>query len=166
MLRLVLISMRIAIGADHAGLDLKAHIRDKLARGGHQVVDHGTHAAASSDYPDYAVLVARAVAAGLADRGILVCSTGVGMSIAANKVQGVRAALGTSVEEVELVRGHNDANVLTFGAKYTRPEEADAMVDAFLATEFEGGRHARRLAKIAALERDSSGARETQGTRA
>ncbi len=157
--------MRVAIGADHAGLILKEHIREKLERNGHQVVDHGTHSAASSDYPDYAALVAGDVAAGRADRGILVCSTGVGMSITANKIKGVRAAVGASVDEVELVRGHNDANVLTFGARYTGPEEADAMVDVFLAARFEGGRHARRLDKIAALERDSCRGRETQGTR-
>ncbi len=158
--------MRIAIGADHAGLGLKDHLREKLIRDGHQVVDHGTHTRESVDYPDYAAPVAREVAAARADRGILVCLTGVGMSISANKVQGVRAALGTSTEEVELVRRHNDANVLTLGAKYTRPEEADAMVDVFLATGFEGGRHARRVGKIAGLEREANREEEPEGTRA
>ena len=158
--------MRIAIGADHAGLGLKEHLREKLIRDGHQVVDHGTHTSAAADYPDYAAPVARDVAAGRAERGLLVCSTGVGMSITANKVQGVRAALGTSTDEVELVRRHNDANILTFGAKYTRPEEADAMVDVFLATGFEGGRHARRIGKIADLEREANREGEPQGTRA
>ena len=157
--------MRIAIGADHAGLRLKEHMREKLARDGHQVVDHGTYSDAACDYPDYATLVARDVAEGRAERGILVCSTGVGMSISANKIRGVRAALGTSMDEVELVRGHNDANVLTLGAKYTQPAQADAMLDVFLATAFEGGRHARRLQKIAALERDASREGETQETR-
>lgn len=158
--------MRIAIGADHAGLRLKEHLRQKLTRDGHQVVDHGTYTEEAADYPDYAFPVARDVAAGRADRGILVCSTGVGMSISANKVPGVRAALGTSLEEVELVRGHNDANVLTFGAKYVKPEEADAMLDVFLAAPFEGGRHARRLEKIAALEQNANREGEVQGTRA
>ena len=144
--------MRISIGADHAGLGLKEHLREKLIRDGHQVVDHGTNTGASADYPDYAAPVARDVAAGRAERGLLVCSTGVGMSISANKVRGVRAALGTSMDEVELVRRHNDANILTFGAKYTRPEEADAMLDVFLSTGFEGGRHARRNQKILSLE--------------
>jgi len=158
--------MRIAIGADHAGLGLKEHLREKLIRDGHQVVDHGTHSSESTDYPDYAATVARDVAAARADRGILVCSTGVGMSISANKVPGVRAALGTSTDEVDLVRRHNDANVLTLGARYTRPEEADAMVDVFLATGFEGGRHARRVGKIADLERGADHEGEPQGTRA
>jgi ribose 5-phosphate isomerase B len=144
--------MRIAIGADHAGLELKEHVRERLIRAGHTVVDLGTNSPESSDYPDFAIPGARQVAAGAVDRGILVCSTGVGMSIAANKIPGVRAAVGTGVEEVQLTRGHNDANVLTLGAKYTSPAQADAMVDAFLATEFSGGRHARRIGKIAAVE--------------
>lgn len=149
--------MRIAIGADHAGWELKEHLRERLERAGHTVVDCGTNSAESADYPDFAIPVARRVAAGAVDRGILVCSTGVGMSIAANKIPGVRAALGTGVEEVRLTRGHNDANVLTLGARYTSPAQADAMVDAFLATDFLGGRHARRIGKIAALEQDAGG---------
>jgi len=158
--------MRISIGADHAGLGLKDHLREKLIRDGHEVVDRGTYSGASTDYPDYAVPVARDVAAGHADRGILVCCTGVGMSITANKIPGIRAALGTSVDQVKLVRGHNDANILTFGAKYTRPEEADAMVEVFLSTDFEGGRHARRVGKIAALEVEADRKVEPQETRA
>jgi ribose 5-phosphate isomerase B len=158
--------MRISIGADHAGLGLKEHLRERLIRDGHQVVDHGTNTSAAADYPDYAAPVARDVAAGRAERGLLVCSTGVGMSITANKVQGVRAALGTSTDEVELVRRHNDANILTFGAKYTRPEEADAMLDVFLSAGFEGGRHARRIGKIADLEREANREGEPEGTRA
>jgi ribose 5-phosphate isomerase B len=154
--------MKIAIGADHAGLELKEHLREKLVRDGHRVVDYGTNRPESADYPDYAIPVARAVAAGRADRGILVCSTGVGMSIAANKVPGVRAAVGTNLDEVQLVRGHNDANVLTFGAKYVKPEDAAAMVDVFLTTGFEGGRHARRIGKIEALEQESSRTAELQ----
>ncbi len=157
--------MRIAIGADHAGLALKEHVREQLTRAGHVVVDYGTGSAESSDYPDFAFPVAGDVAAGKVDRGILVCSTGVGMSIAANKVPGIRAAVGTGVEEVQLTRGHNDANVLTLGAKYTSPAQADAMIDAFLATEFMGGRHSRRIDKIAAFERGSSCAKEPQETK-
>ena len=158
--------MRIAIAADHAGLGLKEHLREKLIRDGHQVVDYGTDTSAAADYPDFAAPVARDVAAGRAERGVLVCSTGIGMSISANKVRGVRAALGTSVEEVGLVRGHNDANIITFGAKYTQPEAADAMLDVFLSTGFEGGRHARRIGKIAALEQAEDREGEQQETRA
>ncbi len=156
--------MKIAIGADHAGFPLKEQLRDRLTREGHQVVDYGTHGSDSTDYPDYAAPVARDVASGRADRGILVCSTGVGMSIAANKIPGVRAALGTNLEEVRLVRGHNDANVLTLGARYTAPEEAGALVEEFLSAEFEGGRHARRVGKITALEQEAA-CKETEGLR-
>ncbi len=121
-------------------------------------MDQGTHSPESCDYPDYAIAVAREVAQGRADRGVLVCSTGVGMSIAANKIAGIRAALGTTLDEVDLVRSHNDANVLTLGARYLDEAAADSLVDQFLATAFDGGaRHARRLAKIAAIERDETG---------
>ena len=111
--------MKVALGADHAGFLLKEQIRANLEAQGVEVHDFGTASQESTDYPDYAAKVAREVAAGHFDRGILVCSTGVGMSIAANKVEGIRAALGVNVEEVALTRGHNDANVLTLGAKYT-----------------------------------------------
>ncbi|HSW50013.1 MAG TPA: ribose 5-phosphate isomerase B [Bryobacteraceae bacterium] len=154
--------MRIAIGSDHAGFTLKEYLRDALTRQGHQVTDYGPSGPESVDYPDYAAPVARDVASAKADRGVLVCYTGVGMSIAANKIPGVRAALGTCVEEVRLVRGHNDANVLTIGAKFTQPAEAAAMVHEFLQTEFEGGRHARRTGKITALEQPA-GAAGTSG---
>lgn len=147
--------MKIAIGADHAGFLLKEAIRKKLIRDGHQVEDVGTHSNASVDYPDFAREVAQKVAAGEADRGILICYTGVGMSIAANKVPGVRAALGVNPDEVRLTRQHNDANILTLGAILTTPEQAERLVDVFLATEFEGGRHARRVQKIADLEQNS-----------
>jgi ribose 5-phosphate isomerase B len=149
--------MRIALGADHAGFVLKQHLRRSLEQHGHEVVDVGTNSPDSCDYPDFAAAVAHEVAAGRAERGVLVCSTGVGMSIAANKVPGIRAALGTNTEEVYLVRSHNDANILTLGARYLDEAEADALVDTFLTTEFDGGRHARRLAKIAALERVETG---------
>ena len=145
--------MKIAIGADHAGYSLKEQIREHLTAVGHEVVDYGTESADSTDYPDYAKPVAEAVSGGEAERGILVCSTGVGMSIAANKVKGVRAALAFNTDEVQLTREHNDANVLALGAKYTSVETADQMIDVFLKTPFSGGeRHSRRIAKVAKLE--------------
>jgi len=147
--------MRIAIGADHAGFALKDQVRDALRQAGHEVVDVGTNSAESTDYPDYAGAVAHEVVSGVAERGILVCSTGVGMSIAANKVDGIRAALAVSPEEVRLTRAHNDANIITIGARYTDPEKANEMVRVFLDTPFEGGRHARRIDKIAQLEKES-----------
>jgi ribose 5-phosphate isomerase B len=144
--------MRIALGADHAGFSLKKALAETLATRGHIVLDHGTFDEASADYPDFAREVAQSVASGSADRGVLVCSTGVGMAIAANKVRGIRAALAMNPDEVQLTRAHNDANVLTIGARYTDAPAALAMLDVFLDTEFEGGRHARRLDKIASLE--------------
>lgn len=144
--------MKIAIGADHAGFELKQQLRDKLVRDGHEVVDKGTNSPESVDYPDYAAAVARDVAEGAADRGVLVCSSGVGMSIAANKVRGVRAALGTNEEEVRLTREHNDANILTLGVKFTDPATASRLVDVFLNSGFDGGRHTRRIEKIKQLE--------------
>ena len=146
--------MKIAIGADHAGYALKDEVRDALRLAGHEVVDVGTHSAASTDYPDYATLVARDVVNGAADRGILVCSTGVGMSIAANKIHGIRAAIAFNSDEVRLTRAHNDANIITIGARYTNPEAANEMVRIFLDTPFEAGRHARRIGKIAQLEKE------------
>jgi ribose 5-phosphate isomerase B len=119
---------------------------------GHDVTDRGTGNSDSTDYPDYALSVSKDVANGNADRGILVCSTGVGMSITANKVQGVRAALGWNEDEVRLTREHNDANVLALGAKYTDEQKAGELVDVFLSVPFQGGRHQRRVEKIAALE--------------
>ena len=145
--------MKIAIAADHAGFPLKEAIRERLKAEGHEVLDFGTHSSESTDYPDYAVSVSERVAAGDATRGILVCSTGVGMSIAANKVHGIRAALAVNEEGVALTRQHNDANVLALGAKFTAPDEAVRLVDVFLNTSFDGGvRHVRRIEKIAALE--------------
>ena len=144
--------MKVSIAADHAGFALKQKLRDRLVAEGHQVTDLGPEQSDPVDYPDYALAVAREVAAGRSDRGILVCSSGVGMSIAANKVRGVRAALGTHAEEVRLTRAHNDANVLAIGAKFTAEEAAREMVDTFLNTEYEGGRHARRVAKITLIE--------------
>jgi len=146
--------MKIAIGADHAGFELKESLRSQLQQAGHEVVDFGTDSLQSVDYPDFASKVAHDVANGDAERGILVCSTGVGMSMAANKVDGIRAALGTIPDEVQLTRRHNDANVLTLGARYLDTPKAMELVDVFLGTEFEGGRHARRVGKIAELENE------------
>ncbi len=145
--------MKIAIAADHAGFVLKEQLRRKLAEDGHEVVDFGTDAAESCDYPDFAQSVARDVSQGRSDRGILVCSTGIGMAIAANKVDGVRAAPAESEDEVRLTREHNDANVLTIGARYLDEAHAIDLIHIFLNTEFAGGRHARRVAKIAQLEK-------------
>jgi ribose 5-phosphate isomerase B len=145
--------MKIAIGADHAGFALKDQVRDALRQAGHEVVDLGTNSAESTDYPDYASAVAHNVVSGAADRGILVCSTGVGMSIAANKINGIRAALAVNPEEVRLTRAHNDANIITIGARDTNAQAANEMVRVFLETPFDGGRHARRIGKIAELEK-------------
>ena len=145
--------MKIAIGADHAGFALKQQIAEALRQAGHQVIDDGTNSTESTDYPDYAGKVARAVADGTVERGVLVCDTGVGMSIAANKVNGVRAALAVNPEEVQLTRRHNDANVLAIGAKYTDAAAAVEYVKLFLETGFDGGRHQRRVDKITQMER-------------
>jgi len=145
--------MKIAIGADHAGFSLKEKLRHQLTGEGHEVVDYGAASDASCDYPDFAQPVAREVAGGRSDRGILVCSTGIGMAMAANKVDGVRAAPAMNADEVHLTREHNDANVLTIGAKYLDEEQALHLVHVFLETQFAGGRHARRIAKIAQLEK-------------
>jgi ribose 5-phosphate isomerase B len=145
--------MKISLGADHAGYLLKDHLRDALTKAGHVVTDHGTEGPASVDYPDFAAAVGRDVASGAADRGILVCGSGVGMSIAANKINGVRAALGVNPDEVALTRHHNDANVLTLGARFLETSQADELVRIFLETAFDGGRHELRVEKISQLER-------------
>jgi glycine hydroxymethyltransferase len=138
----------LALGADHAGFELKEALKRHLADRGITVNDVGTSSAESTDYPDYAGAVARMVAGGDSDFGLLVCSTGIGMSIAANKVPGVRAALAFNEIGAELSRSHNDANVLCLGAKFTPLDLAERMVDLFLESRFEGGRHARRVLKL------------------
>jgi ribose 5-phosphate isomerase B len=145
-------SMKIAIGADHAGFEMKNQLRETLRAAGHEVRDFGTDSAESTDYPDYAAAVGRAVAAGQVDRGVLVCGSGVGMSIAANKVAGVRAALGVTPEWVAATRQHNDANVLALGARFIDVATARSLLDTFLGTSFEAGRHSRRVQKIAQIE--------------
>lgn len=144
--------MRIAIGADHAGFELKEIIKHALDELRIAYRDVGTDSDESVDYPDFAAKVARSVASGEFDRGVLVCGTGIGMALAANKVPGVRAAPVMDLETARLAREHNDANVLALGARVTPPERALDIVRLFLKTEFEGGRHARRLGKVAALE--------------
>ena len=153
--------MRIALGADHAGVALKASIRralDEAARDGstapgHTYVDFGTHSEEAADYPDFARPVAEGVASGAFDRGVLVCGNGIGMSIAANKVPGVRAAVVRDPADARLCREHNDANVLTLAGRSLRPELAKTIVETFLDTPFGGGRHERRIGKIADMER-------------
>jgi ribose 5-phosphate isomerase B len=148
--------MKIALGADHAGFALKESLRAALEAAGHTVEDFGTHSPESTDYPDYAGPVAHAVASGKADRGVLVCSTGIGMSIAANKVAGVRAGLVSNAEAADLTRRHNDANVMTLGAKFTTPDQAREWAGIFLSTPFEGGRHQRRVDKTMGLEENKA----------
>ncbi|HEY4931666.1 MAG TPA: ribose 5-phosphate isomerase B [Terriglobales bacterium] len=146
--------MKIALGSDHAGFELKEKIKQKLQARGIAVDDRGTHSADSCDYPDYAQAVAEQVAAHGADFGILVCGTGIGMSMAANKVPSIRAARVMSESDAELSREHNDANVLTLGARITSDEETFKIIDKWLATPFAGGRHGRRVDKIMAIEHE------------
>jgi ribose 5-phosphate isomerase B len=146
--------MRIVIGSDHAGFDQKQRLADYLAEKGHEVRDVGTsNAEESVDYPDFALAAARIVAAGEADFGVLVCGTGIGMAIAANKVAGVRAANVTDSEFAKLAREHNDANIVTLSARFVPVQVNEAILDGFLGTEFGGARHAARVAKITAAER-------------
>ena len=144
--------MRIALGSDHAGVGLKARVTEALATHHLDYHDFGPSTAEPVDYPDFAAQVAAGVAAGEFDRGILICGSGVGMAIAANKVRGIRAALVGDVDGARLSREHNDANVITLGARTLSPEQALAIVETFLATPFAGGRHQRRVDKITALE--------------
>ena len=143
----------IALGADHAGWPLKERVKSWLSDLGHQILDFGTHTADSVDYPDYASLVADAVSAGTAERGVLVCGTGIGMAIAANKVSGVRAASCTDVFTARMARAHNDTNVLSLGARLVSHEAAIEIVRVWLETAFAGDRHARRVEKLSAIER-------------
>ena len=144
--------MIIAMASDHGGFTLKEKIRKDLAeRDGIQVVDLGTSSEESVDYPVYGVACARAVASGKAQRGIIICGTGIGISIAANKIKGVRCGLCTTVEMAEMTRRHNDANMLALGGRTTEEGLALQIVDTFLETEFEGGRHKRRTDMLDAL---------------
>lgn len=140
--------MKIAVASDHAGFAYKERLRQLLRDAGYEVYDFGAYSEESSDYPDFAVPAAQAVARGEVDYGILICGSGIGVSIVANKIPGVRAANCCSEEMARLSRQHNNANVLTFGARLVPFELAWQMVQAFLTTPFEGGRHARRVEKI------------------
>jgi ribose 5-phosphate isomerase B len=144
--------VKVALGADHRGYALKEQLRLRLERLGHRVLDLGTDRAQSADYPDYAFRVAEAVAAGRARRGILVCSTGIGMCIAANRIPRVRAALCDSVRLARLSREHNDANVLCLGADVTSAGQARRIVSVWLGTRFAGGRHARRVRQLGRVQ--------------
>ncbi|HIE17163.1 MAG TPA: ribose 5-phosphate isomerase B [Dehalococcoidia bacterium] len=147
--------MRIALGCDHRGLKLKQAITELLLEQGHQYEDFGSHSADPVDYPDIAAEVASAVASGKFDHGILVCSSGIGMSIAANKIRGIRAALCCNMFSAQRARQHNDANVLCLGEDMLDLASALDIVKVYLSTIFEGGRHLRRVEKIRALEADS-----------
>jgi ribose 5-phosphate isomerase B len=145
--------VRVAIGSDHAGFALKETIKALLDELKVPYEDFGATSPVAVDYPDFAEAVSRAVVGGRADRGILVCGTGIGMSIAANKIAGVRAAVVWDETSARLSRAHNDANIMTLGGRTTPAERAPGIVRAFLSTDYEGGRHGRRLEKIARLER-------------
>ena len=142
----------IAIGSDHGGFHLKQEIMRHLADKGIEFHDHGTYSEESCDYPDFGEAVGRAVASGECERGIVICGTGIGISLAANKVRGVRAALCGDCFSAEMCRRHNDANVLALGERVVGPGLALKIVDIFLETGFDGGRHSRRVAKLMDIE--------------
>lgn len=144
--------MKVSIASDHAGFEQKQMLVAHLQGAGHQVIDRGPDSDDRVDYPDFAELVAKDVVSGQAQRGVLVCGTGIGMAIAANKVDGIRAANIVSEEFAALTREHNDANVITVSGRFVSEEENRKIVDTFLSTEFAGGRHAGRVEKIMALE--------------
>jgi len=144
--------MRIAVGADHAGFALKERVREYLESKGFEVEDLGPATLQPVDYPDYAEKVAASVAAKKADFGVLMCGTGLGVAIAANKVPGIRAATCNDTLSAYFARAHNDANVLTMGGRLTDEATARKIVDVWLSTEFEGGRHARRVEKIGIID--------------
>jgi ribose 5-phosphate isomerase B len=148
--------MRIAVGSDHRGYTIRGKVIELLKRLGHEVIDVGCHTPESCDYPDIALLVAGKVSRGEVDRGILICGTGLGMCIAANKLPGVRAAPCHDDLTAEMSRRHNDLNVLCLSADMLGERLIDRMIEIWLATPFEGGRHARRVAKIAALEQEAA----------
>ncbi|MEI6634607.1 MAG: ribose 5-phosphate isomerase B [Chlamydiota bacterium] len=145
--------MKISLGSDHGGYELKEAIKRHLASAGHQVIDFGCAGTDPVDYPDYGERAARAVATGEVERGILVCKSGIGMSMVGNKIPGVRAALCMDEGMAESSRRHNDANVLALSGGRTAPPQALAIVDRWLAAPFEGGRHARRVDKMTCIEK-------------
>lgn len=141
----------VYIGSDHAGYEAKSHVIDYVSNMGYFVIDKGTLSPESVDYPDYGVIVGKAVAEDPGSSGIIICGTGIGISIAANKVKGVRAALCTTPLHAEMARKHNDANILSMGARMTSPEQMETIIDAWFSNDFEGGRHQRRVDKIHSL---------------
>ena len=142
----------LAIGSDHGGYELKQAVMKRLAERGVEYRDYGTYSSESCDYPDFGEAVGRAVASGECERGIVICGTGIGISIAANKVRGVRCALCGDCYSAEMTRRHNDANILAMGARVLGEGLALKIVDTFLDTGFDGGRHTRRVEKLAAIE--------------
>ena len=146
--------MKLSIGCDHGGFALKEHVKAYLIDRGHEVLDCGTDSTASCDYPLFGRAAAEAVADGRCERGIVICTTGIGISIAANKIKGIRCAHCGDVYSAEMTRRHNDANMLALGAGMVGEFTAKKMVDVFLSTAFEGGRHEGRVQKLMALERE------------
>ena len=146
--------MKIALACDHGAYDLKETIKAHLTEKGYEVKDFGCFDKSSCDYPDFGAAAARAVAEGKCDRGIVICTTGIGISIAANKIKGIRCAHCADCLEAEMTRRHNDANMMAIGAGFTGKNMAERMVEVFLTTEFEGGRHERRVNKMMALEQE------------
>ena len=144
--------MKIAIGCDHGALDLKNKMIEHLQKQGHEVVNFGTDTLASCDYPDFAAPAAKAVASGECDKGIVLCTTGIGVSITCNKVKGIRCALLSDVMSARMTRQHNDTNMMAIGAAVVGEMLALEIVDTWLGTEFEGGRHQRRIDKMMAYE--------------
>lgn len=148
--------MRIAVGSDHAGYELKTHLANILASAGHELIDAGTDSTKSVDYPEFCAAVARLVVAGDADFGIVMGGSGQGEQLAANKVTGTRAALCNCLYTARMARLHNDANVLSIGARVVGTGLAEEIVSSFLSTDFEGGRHQRRVDQIMAIEAENS----------
>ena len=144
--------MKIVVGSDHAAYELKEAIKEKLTKEGHEVIDVGCDSTESVDYPKYGHAVGRTVASGEAERGIAVCGSGIGISIACNKVPGIRAALCTSVEMAEMCRRHNNANIVCMGARMISQELAFDIIDKWMTTDFEGGKHLRRINEIEDLD--------------
>ena len=144
--------MKIALGCDHGGYELKEYIKGVIEKMGHEYEDFGCYNLDSCDYPDFGAAAAKAVAEGKCEKGIVVCTSGIGISIAANKVKGIRCAHCADCLQAEMTRRHNDANIMAIGAGFTGKNMAERMVEVFLTTEFEGGRHQRRVDKIMALE--------------
>jgi len=145
--------MKIAIGCDHAGFEFKEKVKEILTSWGHEMTDCGTYGKESVDYPDFGLKVARAVANGDVDRGVTICWTGNGMNMAANKVNGIRAGIALNAEMAMLTRSHNNANVLTLAQKYTPDDQLEEILNNFLKTPFEGGRHENRVKKIMSAEK-------------